>query len=59
MRVVLNSNNIIRVLKAIWLKPGISRIEISKQLSLDKIYSDHCRQPPFGAWLYRGDVHDP
>ncbi len=36
MRVVLNSNNIIRVLKSIWLKPGISRIEISKQLGLDK-----------------------
>jgi ROK family/Winged helix-turn-helix DNA-binding len=36
MRVVLNSNNIIRVLKSVWLKPGISRIEISKQLGLDK-----------------------
>lgn len=36
MRVVQNSNNIIRVLKSIWLKPGISRIEVSKQLGLDK-----------------------
>lgn len=36
MRVVQNSNNIIRVLKSILLKPGISRIEISKQQGLDK-----------------------
>ncbi|MDA3938028.1 MAG: ROK family transcriptional regulator [Spirochaetia bacterium] len=36
MRIVQNSNNIIRVLKSIWLKPGISRIEISKQIGLDK-----------------------
>jgi len=36
MRVVQNSNNIIRVLRSIWLKPGISRIEISKQIGLDR-----------------------
>jgi len=36
MRTVQNSNNIIRVLKSIWVKPGISRIEISKNLGLDK-----------------------
>jgi len=36
MRIVQNSNNIIRVLKAIKVKPGISRIEISKQIGLDK-----------------------
>ncbi len=36
MRVVQNSNNIIRVLKLIYINPGISRIEISKQLGLDR-----------------------
>jgi predicted NBD/HSP70 family sugar kinase len=36
VRVVQNSNNIIRVLRLIWLKPGISRIEISKQIGLDR-----------------------
>lgn len=36
MRVVQNSNNIIRVLKLIYSNPGISRIEISKQLGLDR-----------------------
>ncbi len=36
MRVVQNSNNIIRVIKLIYLNPGISRIEISKQLGLDR-----------------------
>lgn len=36
MRVVQNSNNIIRVLRLIWLKPGISRIEISKEIGLDR-----------------------
>lgn len=36
MRVVQNSNNIIRVLKLIYSNPGISRIEISKILLLDR-----------------------
>jgi len=36
LRVVQNSNNIIRVLKLIWLNPGISRIEVSKQIGLDR-----------------------
>lgn len=36
MRVVQNSNNIVRVIKLIYLNPGISRIEISKQLGLDR-----------------------
>jgi len=36
LRVVQNSNNIIRVLKLIYINPGISRIEISKQLGLDR-----------------------
>lgn len=36
MRIVQNSNNIIRVLKKIHTMPGISRIEISKQIGLDK-----------------------
>jgi len=36
LRIVQNSNNLIRVLKSIWLKPGISRIEISKQIGLDR-----------------------
>lgn len=36
MRTVVNSNNIIHVLKQLWVEPGISRIEISKRLGLDK-----------------------
>jgi hypothetical protein len=36
MRVVRNSNNIIRVLKLIKMNCGISRVDISKKLSLDK-----------------------
>ncbi|MGD1822348.1 MAG: ROK family transcriptional regulator [Pleomorphochaeta sp.] len=36
MRVVQNSNNIIRVLKLIYSNPGISRIEISKKLLLNR-----------------------
>ncbi|MDC7220854.1 MAG: ROK family transcriptional regulator [Spirochaetales bacterium] len=36
MRVVQNSNNILRVLKLVKQNRGISRIDISKKLSLDK-----------------------
>jgi len=36
LRVVQNSNNIIRILKSVRVKPGISRIELSKNLGLDK-----------------------
>lgn len=35
-RLVQNSNNIVHILKQIWMSPGISRIEISKRLKLDK-----------------------